>query len=211
MLDGLSKSIQAKIKAALRGGAPRLMPAEGRVPPGQRLVDNFPVLDLGIKPKIDKRQWRLTLSGLIENAVELDWTAFERLTQTQITADFHCVTRWSRLDLRWTGVSGATIVALAQPAAHARFVTLHSADGYTANLPLSALLEPGTLLAHRLDGKPLSIDHGGPVRAVVPGRYGWKSAKWVQAIEFLAEDRPGFWETRGYHNDADPWKEERFG
>jgi DMSO/TMAO reductase YedYZ molybdopterin-dependent catalytic subunit len=103
------------------------------------------------------------------------------------------VTLWSRLDLRWTGAPGAAIVALAKPQAQARFVTLHSADGYTTNLPLSALVEPGVLLACWVDGKPLSIDHGGPVRAVVPSRYGWKSAKWVQAIEFLADDQPGFW------------------
>jgi DMSO/TMAO reductase YedYZ molybdopterin-dependent catalytic subunit len=172
-------------------------------------VDNFPVL--GIKPKIDKRQWRLRLSGLVEKPLELDWLAFAQLPQIDITVDFHCVTRWSRLDLRWTGTPGAAIVALAKPLAQARFVTLHSADGYSADLPFSALVEPGTLFARRVDGKPLSIDHGGPVRAVVPSRYGWKSAKWVQAIEFLADDRPGSWETRGYHNDADPWKEERFG
>jgi DMSO/TMAO reductase YedYZ molybdopterin-dependent catalytic subunit len=165
------------------------------------------VLDLGIKPKIGKRRWRLRPSGLVEKPLELDWLAFAQLPQVEITADFHCVTLWSRLDLRWTGAPGAAIVALAKPQAQARFVTLHSADEYTINLPLSALVEPGVLLAYT--ASHCRSTTAAPVRAVVPSRYGWKSAKWVQAIEFLADDRPSF--GSGYHNDADPWKEERFG
>lgn len=206
-----SAFIQAKIKAAFRGKSPRSEPVEGRIPPGQKRFTNFPVLDLGRRPRIATSEWRLCLDGEIARAQQLDWRAFNALPQIDVVADFHCVTRWSRLDLAWRGVAGRTLVELAAPRAGVGFVTLHAADDYTTNLPLDALLAPDVVIAHSVDGKPLTIEHGGPVRAVIPSRYGWKSAKWLAAIEFHSEDRPGFWETRGYHNDADPWKEERFG
>ena len=181
-----------------------------RIPPGQHLAPEFPVLDLGILPDIAHAAWHLRLHGLVAREVELDWPAFQALPQITDISDFHCVTTWSTLDLAWEGVRASEVLALAQPLPEARFVTLHGADGYTTNLPLAALLDPDVLIAHGVNGGPLSPAHGGPVRLVVPKRYGWKSAKWLNAIEFHAEDRPGYWEVRGYHNEADPWLEERF-
>ncbi|MCX8145333.1 MAG: sulfite oxidase-like oxidoreductase [Azovibrio sp.] len=181
-----------------------------RIPPGQHLAPEFPVLDLGIRPEVSHEDWRLRLYGLVEQELELDWSAFMALPQVTSISDFHCVTTWSCLDLDWEGVRAADVLALARPQPAARFVTLYGYDGYTTNLPLSALLDADVLLAHGVRGGPLAPAHGGPVRLVVPRRYGWKSAKWLCAIELHAEDRPGYWEVRGYHNDADPWQEERF-
>ncbi len=206
-----AKFIQAKTALAAKGVAPSGPPAAGRVPPGQKQVNDFPVLDLGIRPDIDARDWTLRVFGLAESELCLDWPEFQALPQAGMTSDFHCVTRWSRLDMDWQGVPARELVALAGPLPEARFVTLHGYDDYTANLPLSALLDDDVLLAHSVFGQPLSAEHGGPVRLVVPKRYGWKSAKWLKAIEFHQTDRPGFWEVRGYHNDADPWAEQRFG
>jgi DMSO/TMAO reductase YedYZ molybdopterin-dependent catalytic subunit len=181
-----------------------------RVPPGQRLVKDFPILDLGIRPPLNTKTWSLTLSGEIENPHTLDWTALQALPQCEVVADIHCVTSWSMLDTIWVGVAAAEIVRLAQPKPLAHYVVLHSADSYTTNLPLSALLDTDVLFAHTFAGKPLLKEHGGPVRLVVPKRYFWKSAKWVTGLSFHETDQPGFWETRGYHNDADPFKEERY-
>ncbi len=181
-----------------------------RIPPGQHLAPEFPVLDLGILPDVSHEDWRLRLHGLVEREVELDWPGLMALPQVTDVSDFHCVTTWSCLDLDWEGVRAAEVLALARPLPGARFVTLHGYDGYTTNLPLSALQDEDVLIAHGVRGGPLSPAHGGPVRLVVPKRYAWKSAKWLKAIEFHAEDRPGYWEVRGYHNDADPWLEERF-
>ncbi|MGB4674806.1 MAG: sulfite oxidase-like oxidoreductase [Azovibrio sp.] len=183
---------------------------QNRIPPGQHLAPEFPVLDLGIRPDISHADWRLRLHGLVAREVELDWPALQALPQISATSDFHCVTTWSTLDLTWEGVRASVVLALAQPLPEARFVSLQGYDGYTTNLPLSALLDEDVLIAHGVNGGPLAPAHGGPVRLVVPRRYGWKSAKWLKAIEFLAADRPGFWEVRGYHNEADPWLEERF-
>lgn len=179
-----------------------------RVPPGQRTVDNFPVLDLGIRPGLTHDNWRLRLFGLAEREVTLDWQALLALPQVQVRFDFHCVTTWSQLDMDWEGVLAREVVALAKP--QGAYVTLHSGDGYTTNLPTAALLDDDVLIAHTFADAPLSDEHGGPVRLMVPKRYGWKSAKWLTGIEFHAEDRPGYWEVRGYHNEADPWKEERY-
>ncbi|HJW01932.1 MAG TPA: sulfite oxidase-like oxidoreductase [Azospira sp.] len=181
-----------------------------RIPPGQRQVSDFPVLDLGLRPEVSHDNWQLRLFGLVAEEVCLDWDALLRLPQVQVTSDFHCVTTWSQLDMGWEGVLARDVVALAGPLTEARFVTLHSYDGYTTNLPLAALLDDDVLVAHGLDGGPLAYEHGGPVRLVVPKRYGWKSAKWLSGIEFTAADQPGYWEVRGYHNEADPWKEERY-
>ncbi|QWT45066.1 sulfite oxidase-like oxidoreductase [Azospira inquinata] len=181
-----------------------------RIPPGQTLTTGLPVLDLGLRPDLRPENWSLALFGLVEQELRLDWDHFQSLPREARCSDFHCVTHWSRLDAQWEGVAAKTLIALARPLADARFVTLHGADGYTTNLPLEALLDPDVLLADGLDGGPLADAHGGPVRLVVPRRYAWKSAKWLVGLEFHAEDRPGYWEVRGYHNDADPWKEERY-
>jgi len=188
----------------------RTPPLAERTPPGQHIVETLPVLDLGIRPDIHPEAWRLRLFGAVTQERVLDWATLMRLPPTPLVADFHCVTRWSRLDTAWDGVPAWRIAALATPLPEARFITLHGYDGYTANLPIEALMAGDTLLAYRLSGQPLPREHGGPVRLLAPQRYGWKSVKWLTSIEFHIEDRPGFWETRGYHHDADPWREERF-
>ncbi len=204
------KLIEAKIALAKRGARPGKQNVSERIPAGQTLVTNFPVLDLGIQPDIPFERWSLRIYGLVENDVSLDWDALLKMPQVEDISDFHCVTRWSQLDMNWEGVRARDILALASPLQGARSVTLHSHDGYTTNLPLEALLDDDVIVAHSVLGAPLSRAHGGPVRLVVPKRYAWKSAKWLKAIELHAEDRPGFWEVRGYHNHADPWQEERF-
>jgi len=205
-----SKIIEAKIALAGRGARPSAQGENARIPPGQKQVNDFPVLDLGNAPFVSTDEWRLRLFGLVDRELELDWQAFNALPQVDLVSDFHCVTSWSQLDMPWSGVLARDLVMKAMPLDSARFVTLHSADGYTTNLPLDALLEDDVIVAHGVFGKPLPHEHGGPVRLVVPKRYAWKSAKWLTAIEFHEHDRPGFWEARGYHNDADPWKEQRF-
>ena len=206
-----AKFIQAKIKIARKGAAPSKPNTDARTPPGQHLVTNFPVLDLGNRPEITRDMWQLHLFGLVGQEITLDWGGLMRLPQVKAISDFHCVTRWSRLDMQWEGVLARDVLMLAEPRPEAHFVTLHSYDGYNTNLPLTALLDSDVLVAHSVLGKSLSREHGGPVRLVVPKRYGWKSAKWLKGIEFHQEDRPGFWEVRGYHNDANPWQEQRFG
>lgn len=181
-----------------------------RVPPGQRLTKDFPVLDLGFRPGLTHESWKLRLFGLVAREIELDWEGLMAQPQVTDVSDFHCVTHWSRLDVAWEGVLARDVIALAAPLSTCSHVTLHGADGYTTNLPLSALLDDDVLVAYGVDGGPLSEEHGGPVRLVVPRRYGWKSAKWLSAMEFHERDRPGFWEVRGYHNDADPWLEQRY-
>ena len=180
-----------------------------RVPPGQFLTTKFPVLTYGSTPKVDLAAYSLRMFGLVEREVKLDWKEFTALDWITVAADFHCVTQWSQLDNTWEGVALSTVAALARPRPEARFIMAHCYGGYTTNLPLDLALEEG-LLAHKQDGKELGQGHGWPLRLIVPSRYGWKSAKWVNGIEFMAEDAPGFWEQRGYNNNADPWKEERF-
>ena len=180
-----------------------------RLPPGQKLVQNWPVLDLGVQPDVRPENWRLQVTGLVENPIV--WTLAEFMAQPQedFLSDIHCVTQWSRYDNHWRGVSSTRILEVAQPKADAAHVIFHSYDGYTTNVKLSVFQEPNVLLARSWEGKPISRDHGGPVRVIIPDWYLWKSAKWVTRIEFSANDKPGFWEVRGYHNEADPWKEER--
>jgi DMSO/TMAO reductase YedYZ molybdopterin-dependent catalytic subunit len=167
------------------------------------------VLTYGAAPAVDLKTWRLRVFGLVGEEIALDWAQFTSLGWTGITADFHCVTQWSSLDNTWEGVPFAKVVALAGPRPEARFVMAHCYGGYTTNLPLGLAMEEG-LFAHKQNGEELSRDHGWPLRLIIPSRYGWKSAKWVNGIELTAEDTPGFWEQRGYSNNADPWKEERF-
>jgi len=180
-----------------------------RVPPGQFLSNKFPVLTYGSTPKVDLDTWKFRVFCLVEQEVELTWDQFTKLTWTTVTADFHCVTQWSSLDNTWEGVTFPDLMTLAQPKPEAKFVMAHCFGGYTTNLPLEVAMEEG-LLAHKQDGEPLGEGHGWPLRLIIPSRYGWKSAKWLNGIELIAEDAPGFWEQRGYNNNADPWKEERF-
>jgi len=184
--------------------------ANSRVPAGQTEVKNFPVLNIGLQPSIAKIDWSLRIYGLVEKELNLDWAAFEALPQITNVSDFHCVTRWSQLDMDWQGVSAQAVLALAAPLKTAKFVTLHGYDGYTTNLSLEALLDDDVLVAHSVLGQVLTREHGGPARMIVPKRYAWKGAKWLKAIELHAEDKLGFWELRGYHNYADPFLEQRF-
>lgn len=204
------KLIAAKIALAKRGAKPGAANANQRVPAGQTEVNNFPILDLGIVPEIDTENWQLRIYGLVEHELNLDWAAFQQLPQVSDISDFHCVTRWSQLDMDWSGVSAQHLLMLAAPLESAKYVTLHGYDGYTTNIDLNALLDDDVIVAHSVLGKPLTREHGGPVRMVIPKRYAWKGAKWLKSIELHAEDRPGFWEVRGYHNYADPWLEQRF-
>ncbi|MCX7372500.1 MAG: sulfite oxidase-like oxidoreductase [Alphaproteobacteria bacterium] len=186
-------------------------PEEERLPPGQRLVSDFPVLDLGVQPDVARDRWRLRLEGLVSNRLALDWEAFCALPQAEWLNDIHCVTAWSRYDNVWRGVGAMTLLEMAQPRREATHIVFHSYDGYTTNVPLEAFARPENLVATHWNDAPLERVHGGPARIVIPHLYFWKSAKWVTRIEFRAEDQPGFWEVRGYHNNADPWTEERYG
>lgn len=204
------KLISGKISLAQRGAKPGKSNVNNRIPAGQTEVRNFPVLDMGIKPSIATADWSLRVYGLVEKELTLDWAAFQALPQITDVSDFHCVTRWSQLDMDWQGVHAQDILALAAPLDAAKFVTLHGYDGYTTNLSLEALLDDDVLVAHSVLGQPLTREHGGPARMIVPKRYAWKGAKWLKAIELHAEDKLGFWEVRGYHNYADPFLEQRF-
>ncbi len=181
-----------------------------RLPPGQHEVKNWPVLDLGLQPLIRPEEWSLTVDGLVANPVLWNWDTFLSQPQLRDVSDIHCVTAWSRYDNHWEGVSAAHLLSVVQPLPAARHVILHSHDGYTTNLKLEHFAAPDVLLAHSWEGKPLTREHGGPVRLIVPQYYFWKSAKWVKRIEFSATDKPGYWENRGYHNEGDPWAEERY-
>lgn len=184
--------------------------AQRRVPPGQFLVEKFPVLTYGPVPGFDPATWNLQLAGEIETPVTLDYRQWKALPRVSQVTDFHCVTTWSRLDNQWEGVRSAELLKLVRMKQGARFALVYCDGGYTTNLTLAEFLDDDVLLADRLDGRDLSPDHGFPLRLVVPKLYGWKSAKWVRAIEFSERDRRGFWEVRGYHNHGDPWKEERY-
>lgn len=185
-------------------------PEDQRLPPGQHLTKDWPVLDLGVVPPVSRERWRLDVYGAIENPVFWTFAEFTAQKQAQFTSDIHCVTTWSRYDNQWEGLATRELLAACQPREDTRFVVLHSYDGYTTNLALDDFAAEDALLAHSWSGQPLSDEHGGPVRLVVPHLYFWKSAKWLQAIEFLTDDAPGFWEVRGYHNRGDPWAEQRY-
>jgi DMSO/TMAO reductase YedYZ molybdopterin-dependent catalytic subunit len=181
-----------------------------RLPPGQYMTKKWPVLHAGQVPKVDLAAWSFRVFGEVEEEVELTWGQFDELPRSGSTQDIHCVTRWSRFDVPFEGVRWSELARLTRPRETARFAIAHAEHGFTANVPLEALDSDDALLATHADGEPLTPDHGWPLRLVVPGRYFWKSAKWLRAIELTAEDRLGFWERYGYHNDADPWKEERY-
>jgi DMSO/TMAO reductase YedYZ molybdopterin-dependent catalytic subunit len=193
-----------------RGLTGATAPHAQRLPPGQRLVTDWPVLDLGIQPDIPKSAFRLAIDGAVENPVTLDWDGLMALKQEDSVSDMHCVTTWSRYDNHWQGVSIRTILDLVKPHADATHVLFESWDDYTTNLRLDQFTAEDCYLVHSWEGKPLTRQHGGPLRVLVPRYYLWKSAKWVRRITFTTADQKGFWETRGYNNNADPWLEERY-
>lgn len=181
-----------------------------RLPPGQYLVTGFPVLSYGPTPRFNPAKWDFSLIGMVEQPLKLTWEEFRKLPLSKQVSDFHCVTTWSRYDNHWEGVKVADLMKLIQLKAGVGFVFVRCDGGYTTNLPLREFLADDVMLAYRHNGKDLEPDHGWPLRLVVPKLYGWKSAKWVRSLEFLARDRRGFWEVRGYHNHGDPWTEERY-
>lgn len=186
-----------------------------RVPAGQTLTKGFPVLTYGGTPIVMPTQWTCRVFGRVAKERTFTWADLMAMPQTTQTCDIHCVTTWSRLDMVWAGVKFKDFLAAIEREtgalpAEAKFVMQHSTGGYTTNTPLSYLLDDDVLLAHTFDGQPLEAEHGGPVRMLVPKYYFWKSAKWLNGLEFMTHDKRGFWERNGYHNNADPWKEERF-
>ena len=189
---------------------PRVVADPHRQPPGQVLTDKWPVLTYGRTPRYDMKAWRLRLMGEVDNPVTLSWEELLALPKTEITADMHCVTTWSRLDNRWEGVAFEELVKLVHPRPSAAFVVAHCDAGYTTSLPVQVLADSDVLVAYRHDGIELPAEHGGPLRLVVPKRYAWKSAKWLEGLEWSERDRLGFWERNGYNNSADPWLEERY-
>ena len=182
-----------------------------RLPPGQRLTDGWPVLHYGGIPNIDLATWELKIFGLVDEAKTLSWADFMALPQVSSRSDIHCVTTWSKYDNDWVGVPFVDLQALVKVQPEAAHVVFHSYGGYTTNVPLAELQAPYNMLVHTHMGQPLTPEHGGPLRGLVPNLYFWKSAKWINGIEFVARDRPGVWEMYGYHMHADPWTEERYG
>jgi DMSO/TMAO reductase YedYZ molybdopterin-dependent catalytic subunit len=182
-----------------------------RLPPGQYLTEKWPVLHAGTVPNTDLATWDFRVFGEVENALTLTWDEFTALPTREITTDIHCVTRWSRFDTRFKGLHWNELAKVVKPKPSARYVLAHAEQNFTANVPLAALEDGEALLAYEADGEPLTPEHGWPLRLVIPKRYFWKSAKWLRGIELLDHDEPGFWERLGYHNEADYWKEERYG
>ena len=182
-----------------------------RLPPGQYLTEKWPVLHAGSVPDTDLATWDVRVFGEVENPVTLSWDEFSALPKAENVQDIHCVTRWSRFDARFGGVHWRELAKLVRPKPSARFVVAHAEQGFTSNVPVEFLEDDLALLATEADGEPLTPEHGWPLRLVIPGKYFWKSAKWLRALELRATDEPGFWERYGYHNDADPWREERYG
>lgn len=182
-----------------------------KVPPGQALtrIERWPVLDLGTTPEVSKEKWRLEVDGAVAAPLSLSFTELMALPQVTIDADFHCVTGWSVLDVTFSGVRFETVLALARPTAEATHVMTHAYDGYSTNLPIEEAIKEDVLLVVSLNGEPLSEEHGGPVRIVVPQLYAWKGAKWLKRIEVMTQDRRGYWEIRGYSNTGYPWRDDR--
>jgi DMSO/TMAO reductase YedYZ molybdopterin-dependent catalytic subunit len=214
-----TKLIEAKQRWAREGRllgdhvAPLTRPVDGerdRLPRGQRLVRDWPVLDLGAEPDVTAQKFRLDIDGAVENRISLTLDKFMALQRIDSTSDIHCVTQWSRYDNRWKGVAAQTLLGIIRPMPEARHIRFHSYDGYTSNVRLAQFDQPDVFLVDEWEGKPLSRAHGGPVRVVLPRLYFWKSVKWLRRVEFTISDHPGFWEQRGYHNNGDPWHEERY-
>lgn len=207
MIDAKTKLLERFKEKEQRSADPEC----DRLPPGQHLTKGFPVLDLGVRPKFYEPRWRFKVDGEVARPLDLNWDEFSKLPRTAQLSDFHCVTRWSKFDVQWSGVKFADIAALVQPRATARFVIAEGADYYTTNLPLEACMDADVMLADQRYGEPLSRDHGGPLRLIVPRLYAWKSAKFLRQLTFSPVDQPGYWEQRGYHRRGDPWQEERHG
>ena len=182
-----------------------------RLPPGQYLTEKWPVLHAGTVPKVDLATWDFRVWGGVDNPIRLSWEELQDLPAAEVTVDIHCVTRWSRFDTSFRGVHWRDLAELVRPKPSARFVVAHAEQGFTSNLPLEALEADDALIAYEADGEPLTPDHGWPLRLMVSSRYFWKSAKWLRGLELLDHDQPGFWERYGYNNNADFWKEERYG
>ena len=183
---------------------------ENRLPPGQWLTEKWPVLQHGRVHHVRPEEWTLSINGLVDEPVTLTYDEFTALPRVEIFSDIHCVTTWSRYDNTWTGVSTGTLRTLTVISPAATHVMASGVGGFTTNLPLEDFFQPDALLALTHDGEPISDDHGGPVRLVVPRLYFWKSAKWLTGITFMDHDEPGFWESNGYHIHGDPWREERY-
>lgn len=180
------------------------------VPVGQTLTTKWPVLDLGYHPQIPMDMWRLTIDGEVENPIVLKWDDVMALPQTEDISDFHCVTTWSKLNMTWKGVSLLDIAALVQPKATATHLMCYGYDTYTTNVAIEEALKPDVLLAHTVEGEPLALEHGGPLRMITPQLYAWKGSKWIKRIEFMSANKLGFWEERGYSNTAYPWRNDRY-
>jgi DMSO/TMAO reductase YedYZ molybdopterin-dependent catalytic subunit len=225
--DKLSRIVEARLKLrerfldkmeatpSLADGAPMGTGPTNRhgmpqLPPDQYETKKWPVLDLGVKPEVATERWSLVIDGAVRRPIELAWNDLLALVQVEDTSDFHCVTKWSKMNLRWRGVRLADVLALALPEDEARFLMCHGHDSYTVNLPIEEALKPDVLLAHTVDGAPLPVEHGGPCRVITPQLYAWKGAKWVKRIELMRVDKLGFWEERGYSNTAYPWRNDRY-
>lgn len=213
----LRARFEAKMAAAARAGhggpqgsGPDNRHGMPKLPVGQHEVDKWPVLDLGVHPKVSKADWRFTVDGAVKAQVALTWADFMALPQVEDVSDFHCVTTWSKFDLAWRGVRVSDVLALAEPDEAATHLMAHAYDGYTTNVPLEEALEDDVLLVHTVDGEPLPVVHGGPCRMITPKLYAWKGAKWINRLEVMVGDRPGFWEERGYSMSAHPWKNDRY-
>ncbi len=180
------------------------------LPPGQYKTEKFPVLTYGSSQSIKKEDWRFRIWGLVEEERDWTWNEFMKLPQSKLKADFHCVTHWSRFGDTWEGVMFKDLYSLIRVKPDSKHVMQHAYGGYTTNLPLQWMLNEDVMFVHSVNGRPLEAEHGGPMRVFTPRRYAWKGAKWIRGLEFMAKDKPGFWEENGYSNTADPWKEERF-
>jgi DMSO/TMAO reductase YedYZ molybdopterin-dependent catalytic subunit len=188
----------------------RAMREAGRLPPGQSATLKWPVLHEGGVPRFEPQTWDFRVTGLVEAPVRLRWSDFAALPMKEVVADMHCVTRWSRFDVRWEGVPFTEVMKLVRARPGADFAMVHGENGYTSNVPLADLMRPTTLFALKHNGEPLPAEHGYPVRLVVPHLYAWKSVKWVRGLELMEHDAPGFWEQNGYHIYGDPFREQRF-
>ena len=202
-----AKERWARKMAGQAVAAPR---STDRLPPGQRQVTNWPVLDLGVHPEVSAESWELRIHGKVEQPVTLNWQQFNALPQFKDVSDFHCVTTWSQFDMEFQGVAFFTLADLVRPTSEASHVFFKSYDGYSTNNPLDVCMDDDVMVAHSANGRPLPREHGGPARVILPKRYAWKGAKWIREIVFLDRDILGFWELRGYSNTADPWVEDRF-
>lgn len=193
-----------------RGTGPINRHGMPQLPVGQIKTTKWPVLDLGFKPDISPLRWQLTIDGEVESPIKLSWQDFMDLPQTKDISDFHCVTTWSRMDIPWVGVRLADLAALVIPKSTATHILCHAYDKYTTNISIEEALKDDVLLVHTADHKPLEKEHGGPVRMITPQLYAWKGAKWINRIEFLNKNKPGFWELRGYSDTAYPWRNDRY-